>query len=425
MMQKYKNEILPLEQSSHGLYVGLPILIFSNIMLAYMSLSSVNWNILTMIFFAFFPGSVFSLWQLQILHDALHGCLLPKPKSKSLHDAAPPTILEKMETKISRHRKRLHQFILFWGSMPSAFGYYLYLQYGHLTHHRNVGDPETVSLAKVFESSEKNFEDGDVLFVAHRMKLLGETGPRFQLKWPPNFVSRILSSKAQNDQTGALGSTTKEIQSTKEITMSVSKSGFSMWKEGHALRNAVAFASSFLLERVLLIWNDFVVALMGKNFFFPNKPKEFHDECATYCRCAVAIRLGLCALVKSFKPLLFLYLAETLWSIPPHPACAMFITNHGSKESQDHDDDGVGTTSCEPSSSTYAGKWYSIFTLGTNYHVEHHDFPTIPLHKLKMLHRIAPEMYKASSKKDNLFKIMKRTFKTPEFYACMDAKLLA
>ena len=254
------------------------------------------------------------------------------------------------------------------------------------------------------------------------MKLLGETGPRFQFKWPPTFVSRALSSsgKTQNDQ-AISGSSTTRLQSTKEITMSVSKSGFSLWKEGHALRNAVAFASSFLLERVLLIWNDFVVAVMGKNFFFPNKPKEFHDECATYCRCAVAIRLGLCALVKSFKPLLFLYLAETLWSIPPHPACAMFITNHGSKESQN---DSSAGTSCEPSSSTYAGKWYSIFTLGTNYHVEHHDFPTIPLHKLKMLHRIAPEMYKASSKKDNLFKIMKKTFKTPEFYACMDATLL-
>ena len=94
----------------------------------------------------------------------------------------------------------------------------------------------------------------------------------------------------------------------------------------------------------------------------------------------------------------------------------MFVTNHGSTM----DDD---TGLCVPSSSTYAGRWYSLLTLGTNYHVEHHDFPTIPLHKLGQLREIAPEFYRTGSN-DNVFQIMKKAFSNPEFYACMDANVI-
>lgn len=379
MLAKYSSKILPLEQQSHGLFVGLPILLFSNLSLAFLAIRSASMTVPQIAAMAF-PASIFSLWQLQILHDALHSSLMPKP---TLNNPS------KSMRKIVKHRKKIQKFILFFGSMPSAFGYYLYLQYGHLTHHKSLGDPDKVSLATLFNSTQKNFEDGDVLFTAHRMKLLGEIGPTFKLTWP------------------------KE----RKITMSISKSGFSLWKEGHPIRNALAFTSSFMFERIMLIMNDFVVALAGKNFFFPNKPIEFHKECANYCRWAVFVRLALCFVAKSWKPLIFLYFAETLWSIPPHPACAMFITNHGSKEDSENG-------GCIPSSSTYAGKWYSLMTLGTNYHVEHHDFPTIPLHKLGKLREIAPEFYRGNER-DHLFGTMKKAFGKPEFYACMNANIIS
>jgi len=95
----------------------------------------------------------------------------------------------------------------------------------------------------------------------------------------------------------------------------------------------------------------------------------------------------------------------------------MFVTNHGSA-TRDEDGDGYGD-GCIPSSSTYAGKWYSLFTLGTNYHCEHHDFPTIPLHRLGKLREIAPEYYR-EGERDNVFEIMWKVFSEPEFYACMD-----
>eukprot|EP00957_Ditylum_brightwellii_P059783 4538665-Ditylum_brightwellii.AAC.1 len=193
--------------------------------------------------------------------------------------------------------------------------------------------------------------------------------------------------------------------------MSISNSGFNQWKVGSPIRNSIAFASSFLFERFMIVTNDVIVALTGRNFYFPNKPLDFHKECTAYCRVAVLLRLLLWRL-SGWKALLFLYLSETIWSIPPHPACAMFVTNHGSKV------DSV-TGECIPSSSTYAGRLFSMFTLGTNYHCEHHDFPTIPLDKLGMLRQIAPEFYKKGSD-DNVFKIMKGAFSDPDFYACMD-----
>jgi fatty acid desaturase len=179
------------------------------------------------------------------------------------------------------------------------------------------------------------------------------------------------------------------------------------------------FATSFLFERMMLAMNDVIVALAGKNFFFLQKPSQFHRECASYCRAAVTVRALIWWLGNgSWHSLLFLFLSETLWSLPPHPAAAMFVTNHGSRPN----DGKISTSpsnSCIPSSSTYAGKLYSILTLGTNYHCEHHDFPTVPLDKLGTLRNIAPEFYRSGSN-DRLWPIMIQAFGRPEYYACMN-----
>ncbi len=367
MLHKYGKQIATLERDSSSNILALSLLSLSNMALFSLAILCGKLSPSQVALLALFPGSMFSLWTLQILHDCLHGSLLNKRQQKFLFGTI--------------KRKDLQNAILFWGSMPSVFGYYLYLKYGHLTHHRSLGDPQAASLKQLFESSNTDFEDGDVLFVAHRMKLKGEVGPKFNI-------------------------------GGREVTMSISKTGFNYWKEDKPLRNALVFATSFMYERFMLMINDVVVAITGRNYFFPNKPKAFHSECAKYCRCAMLVR-GLLWKLGGWKSLLFLYLSETLWSIPPHPACAMFVTNHGSNVDNESGD-------CIPSSSTYAGRWYSLFTLGTNYHCEHHDFPTIPLHRLGELRKIAPEFYKEGSN-DNVFRIMKKVFAKPEFYACMDA----
>jgi len=414
MIQKHP-EIKDLE-NTRSLFITLPLLMIANTSLTLGSIVSGNLSIPLIVMMAFGVGSMFSLWQLQILHECLHGSMLG--------------------TGTKLHRK-IHKLILFLGSFPSAFGYWLYLQYGHMSHHRSVG---VHSLNDAFTSESMDLADGDVLFVNHRMDMKGESGPQIN-----------------------------------GVAISVGRFFYQFWKEGAHIRNALLFSTSFLLERCMLMYNDVVVAIMGKNFFFPNKPKEFHDHVSLYTRVGLSVRIVLCILAGTFvisnggapgdivntislplpsfltnliapaissttpvtssypflsnaismtsfywswKPILFLMLSETLWSLPPHPACAMFITNHGSK----YDDESEGNSNCQPSGSTYAGKLYSMFTLGTNYHVEHHDFPTMPLHQLGKLKDIAgPDFYGNGREIDDLGDIMKKAFAYPDFYACSNA----
>lgn len=357
MMEKYGDELKDLEQSNSQ-SVGAPLLAATCLLLWVCTFVSSTLPVWAVLLLAVFPGSVLSLWQLQLLHDVIHGVMFEKPN------------------------KQLQDSVLFWASMPSAFGYYLYLKAGHLSHHRNLGQH---TLSELFESDQVDFEDGDALFVAHRMKMAGDYGPRIPIPF--------------TDQS---------------VKLSISKSGFHFWKEGATIRNSALFATSFLYERILLVLNDGLVAVLGRNLYFPNKPDEFQEACVDYARVASVIRMGL--LLLSWKTLLFLYLSESLWSLPPHPACAMFVTNHGSTMINDDE--------CVPTKSTYAGLWYSLFTLGTNFHVEHHDFPAIPFHRLHQVRKIAPEYYQTGSG-DNLFEIMNQTFSYPEFYACMDAGAIA
>mmetsp|Transcript_8165 Transcript_8165/g.17689 ORF Transcript_8165/g.17689 Transcript_8165/m.17689 type:complete len:434 (-) Transcript_8165:17-1318(-) len=311
MLEKYGTQISSLEREASSQSIALPLLGLANLSLLCMSIWSGSLHPVKVLLLAIFPGSMFSLWQLQILHDSIHGCLLNKGETTFFGNVS---------------RRRLQDAILFWGSMPSVFGYYLYLKYGHLTHHKHVGDPEKASLQKLFNSTAIEFADGDVLFVAHRMKLKGEIGPSFTI---PPLRKGGKSSK---------------------VTMSISKMGFNAWKRSKPFRNALLFTMSFMYERLMLTMNDVIVAASGRNFFFPQKPKKFHDECAKYTRCAILVRSLLFA-IAGWKSLLFLYLSETLWSIPPLPSAAMFVTNHGS----DTVTNPSGTVDCVPTASTYSG----------------------------------------------------------------------
>jgi len=416
MLAQYGDHIRPLERSANSQSLGLCLLVLANFTLAAGAVLCGRIHSLPVtLLLSLFPGSILSLWQLQILHDDLHGCLLDKTK----------TTYKICGMNVAK--QRLQSAILFWGSMPNIFGYYLYLQYGHLTHHQNVGDPQKANLRQVFESDQVDFEDGDVLFVSHRMRLLGSIGPRFVIRGKEIIlsISRLgfgqwKQSKQQQEEDDDKVNTTPNSNSNKKLARAI-------WNMG-------MFAMSFWYERVLLTINDVVVALTGRNYFFPNKPPQFHKACARYCRAAVAMRAILWWLGgQSWHALLFLFGAETLWSIPPHPSSAMFVTNHGSTPNDDNHsnnnkDNALGASiiaasppdACVPSSSTYAGKWYSTMTLGTNYHCEHHDFPTIPFQRLYKLRQIAPEYYANAGSKDKLWPIMVRAFADPDYYACMN-----
>ena len=146
MLSKYGDQITPLERDSSSHTLALSLLLLSNVSLFGLSILSGKLPLHQGAILALFPGSIFSLWTLQILHDLLHGSLLQKRQQTFFGGRI--------------KRKKLQDWLLFWGSMPSAFGYYLYLKYGHLTHHKSLGDAEKGSLKQLFESDQKDFEDG-------------------------------------------------------------------------------------------------------------------------------------------------------------------------------------------------------------------------------------------------------------------------
>ena len=331
----------------HSARVGAPLLLLSNVGLLSMSILCHSLPLPQLFFLAATFGSTMSLWQLQILHDACHNTLF----------------------KSAKNNERALKYC----SLPSIFGYFLYLRFGHLSHHQNVGTVQGSN--ELFTSSQENFEDGDVLFTTHRLKLAGggEAGPKIN-----NFSA------------------------------SISNAFFKLWQHKSPIRNSIAFASSFLLERVMLSINDFAVAITGKNSFFPNKPDHFHAVASSNIRLQVLLRISL-LVVCGYKSLLFLFLSETLWSLPPHPIAAMFISNHYTTPDDDSDSN--------PTKSTYVGKWYDFLTANTNYHCEHHDFPTIPFHQLHKVRTLQPpnnqqNLYK-TERDDSLVKIMLKMMSSP------------
>ncbi|CAK9001426.1 unnamed protein product [Durusdinium trenchii] len=256
-------------------------------------------------------------------------------------------------------------------------------------------------MGQIFDSDRLEFEDGDVLFVAHRQPLQGRPfevdvgGLRFSPSISHNVMTRLWDTETPSDSI-------------------------------RAAKNAALYCFSMIFERCALAVNDKIVALFGRNAFFLQKPAAFHDSCATYARTAAVSHLLLWALAGP-GALIYLLIAEVAWQLPIHPACGMFVSNHGSGKRVDGQ--------CAPSASLYVGDpwgWFDWVCLFANYHVEHHDFPDIPLLKLPELRRIAPEFYGCSSRltqqppaslalmeaNTNWSRTVFRSFASPEPYAC-------
>jgi len=155
-----------------------------------------------------------------------------------------------------------------------------------------------------------------------------------------------------------------------------------------------------------------VVAIAGWNAFFPHKPQAFHDTCATFARVNALTHLALLFLAGP-KAIAWLFLAEVGWQLPVHPACAMFVSNHPSLQSP-----GGG---CQPTGSIYVGPWYDWLTAFSNYHTEHHDFPDVPMWRLRELRDEAAPFFAdeaIAGARDGIWPTIRRCFAGRQFYAC-------
>jgi len=348
----------------------LPLLVASNI--AQLGLAVVSGNALSaagaddysmtlfgVLALATGVGGTLSLWSFSVLHDMVHGTVVRADKST-------------------------REALLFWLSFPTIFGYHLYLQRGHLAHHRNLG---RASMGQLFESSRREFEDGDVLFVAHRQPLVGrafewevplpgdgEGKARFSPSISFNVFSRLWDRSGEGPAQSPRSSDNSG-GGEEEVEL---------WR---AIRNGALYSFSMTFERCALAVNDKLVAITGTNYFFPNKPAEFQAGCATYARCAALLHAALFAL-SGPGALIYLLVAELAWQLPIHPGCGMFVSNHGSGRRADG--------GCAPTASLYVGGAWGVFDwicMFSNYHLEHHDFPDVGLLRLPEISRIAPEFF--------------------------------
>lgn len=318
-------------------------------------------------------GGTLSLWQFALLHDIKHG-LADIPTSMNIND------------------------ILFYGSQPSVFGYFLYLRFGHLSHHKDFG---SIMLKDTFDSKKVNFEDGDILFTAHRQLHRGDRDAEGQrIKY---FGKEAVGGRG----------------------LSISRTFFSLlWRDANEEEqenefnwaiNLVVYTISMFFERMALCVNDKVVAMFGFNFFFPEKPKEgFIDINVNYSRFAAFIH-ALIFLMAGPQALLYLFCAELGWQTPFHPGIAMFVSNHPSYYSSSSSEE-----ICQPTSSFYSeNKWYDFLVAYTNYHTEHHDFPDIPMRALPLLKKEASEFYDSLEGATYSFlDVLKKSFRRRSYYGC-------
>ncbi|KAJ8610687.1 hypothetical protein CTAYLR_005673 [Chrysophaeum taylorii] len=272
-------------------------------------------------------GAWLSLAQFSLLHDVLHSG--------------------------AKHRSKL----LFALSMPAAFGVWLYLDRGHLNHHKFTGDS---TIRELFESSEPDFEDGDLFFASHRQETRGgvSADPR---------------------------------------TVSISRFAYRKLWGSDPSWNMLVYSTSQLAERAALAAHEKLVALAGYNVFFPNKPKKFHDAAASYARYAALVQAILWT-QGGWQAIAYLWLAETAWQLPLFPASSLYFSNHASRAT-----DGVavggGLDPAWPTHSVYDenNPFFDLLCCYANYHLEHHDFPNMPLWSLRDLRRLAgPAWYPAS-----------------------------
>ena len=110
-----------------------------------------------------------------------------------------------------------------------------------------------------------------------------------------------------------------------------------------------------------------VVGITGTNFFFKDKPAPFHDTCRRYALLTGGLQLAF-FMIGGWKAIAYLTLSEVAWQLPTHPACSMFVSNHGSVTEHPQGsvagEGGGGTafsSACQPSTSVYVGGAYSWY----------------------------------------------------------------
>lgn len=136
-------------------------------------------------------------------------------------------------------------------------------------------------------------------------------------------------------------------------------------------------------------------------FFRYSNAKSKSLQLELYSVCNSISQIAFCIMITYFcgiRMLIFLTISTVL-ATNFHPVMGHRLTNHFYLFKSDDSSlvkmnsaQSIGPTTLETYS--YYGLW-NRFTFNAGYHVEHHDFPSIPGNKLPLLRKMAPEFYES------------------------------
>lgn len=254
--------------------------------------------------------------------------------------------------------KRIRHLLLRIADLPSVtIVNYLYYRWGHIDHHRRLGRDTAADV-----DTATSAVDLDILFQLDTMRLRRK--PDEAATAPGGWRGSALLNLAR----------ISALQVWNNIVDTV------------ALPFMVLFGPPFMRQR-------------GRAFI-----RDLQIQAAIVCA-----QMALLHLLLGWQALLYLLLAQIFLYIPIHPFFAYFSATHGASETE--------ARLRQPTTSIDAGRWFTVATFALDHHVEHHDFPNIPWHRLPTLRRLAPDFYPATHRHRGALATIARAMRTAPLYA--------
>lgn len=281
-------------------------------------------------------SSMLSIWGILLL-AATAGAFCRIRFFNILHEVCHKTIHPAIDGK-------LRNFLLMVIQYPSVGSYYPYYRYFHVSHHSQLG-LQSIQGARELAAS-LGPADGDILIPsAHYSQKLNDEDPtKTEFWWQKTALTRFFYYGFIAPTGNTVIPITVILRNFPSDIMSIVASVF----RGSPIWNAKG--SDLIFDRLVLI-----SALV-----------------------AVQLTLG-------WTSVFYIFMAQLFHrGFLFHPALAFWITVHVAHKQPDGKQ--------QPTTSVYG--WFMSFLCGgVNYHVEHHDFPNVPVSKLRALRDSSPESY--------------------------------
>lgn len=277
---------------------------------------SSDMSLVEIIFLAYTAGAFLSVYIFSNCHEICHNLVHPFFSNKSIKN-----------------------LLLRFASLPDiSSGNYFYYKWGHIPHHRFLGEH---SIEEIIENAYERPLDFDPITHLRNMYLFrnekyGEPEYRFQKIRNNKWIRTIVLFGMPIIDTLRLPIL---IPSRIKLLIEMNRSGRSTERIKDALSQDFIVLATFVIMYLLFGSLNFLIYLYASHLFY-----------------------------KGFMhPYLFLW---------------MGIHKSGQK-----DDDGY-----QPTSSIYA-KFANVLSGAINYHTEHHDFPGVPRNQLQKIHQSVPQLY--------------------------------